>query len=64
MMVTPLALRPAQALEQRLDARRREHGGRLVEDQHLRLGHQRPGNLDALLQLDRQVADAVARAAP
>ena len=52
---------PANALEQRLDAGRREHRRRLVQDQHARVGDQRTGDLHALLRLDRQVADAPAR---
>jgi hypothetical protein len=52
-----LALERAEDLEQAIGLLRREHRGRLVEDQDLGAAMQRLEDLDALLQADRQVAD-------
>ena len=47
----------AQGLKQRLGFLRREHRGRLVEDQHLRLAVERLQDLDALLLAKGQLPD-------
>ena len=57
----PVPLEALDALEQRLDARWRQHGRRLVKDQQPGVRDQRAGDLHPLLRLDRQVADAPAR---
>ncbi len=51
----------AQRLEQVLDLRRAERRGRLVEDQDVRAAVEQLEDLDPLLGVDRQVADALAR---
>ena len=51
----------AQRLEQRLRLLRREHRGRLVEDQDPRLAVERLQDLDALLLAERELPDARAR---
>ena len=45
---------------QRLLAGRSSPAGQLVQQQQLRLGHQRPGHLDALLPLDRAAPERAA----
>jgi hypothetical protein len=52
-----LRLERAQHAEQLLGLLRREHGGRLVEDQDLRAVVERLEDLDPLLLADRQVLD-------
>ena len=47
----------AQRVEQQLGALLAERGGRLVEDQHARLGEQRPGDLDQLALGERQLLE-------
>jgi hypothetical protein len=49
-----------QSAEQPLDRLRLQHGGRLIEDQQPRRGHQRPQNLDALPLTHRQVVHGLA----
>ena len=49
---------PAQGGEQHLDLLRRQHRGRLVHDEQLRLLQQAAHDLHALALADRQVADA------
>ncbi len=46
---------PAQHVEEQPGLLRRQHGGRLVEDQHLRLAVQRLQDLDPLEDADREV---------
>ena len=48
---------PSQGGEQAFDLRRRKRRGRLVEDDDARAGEQDAGDLDQLLQSDRQVAE-------
>ena len=48
----------AQRREQRLGLLRREHRGRLVEDQDARVAVERLQDLDALALADREIADA------
>ena len=47
----------AADVEQRADLRRRQHGGRLVEHQQLRIAHQALHDLGALALAHRQFAD-------
>ena len=54
-MAQPSLRQPAQGLEQPLDLLRRQHRGRLVHDQQLRLLQQAAHDLDALPLADRQV---------
>jgi hypothetical protein len=56
-MVRPLALEPLEHDEEQVGFLRREHGGRLVEDQELRILHERADDLDALPLADRQLPD-------
>ena len=51
----------AQRLEERARLLRRQHGGRLVEDQDARVAVERLEDLDALLLADRELPDAGAR---
>ena len=60
-MLRPLALEPDQNAEQPLDLRRRQGGGRLVEDDDARAGEQHAGELDELLHADREIAEPRAR---
>ena len=53
MMAVPAASQLAQHAEQLLRLLRRQHRGRLVEDQHLRVAVERLQDLDALLLADR-----------
>ena len=53
----PLALEPLEHDEEQVGLLRREHGGRLVEDQELRILHERADDLDALPLADRQLPD-------
>ena len=55
-IAAPLLAQRAHDLEQPLDLRARERGGRLVHDQHARVEAQRLGDLDDLLVGDRQAA--------
>ena len=55
-------LEASQPPKERLDAAWRQHRGRLVEDQEARIGDKRAGDLNALLQLDRQIANTVPEA--
>ncbi len=48
----------AQRLEQRAGLLRRQHRGRLVQDQHARVAVERLEDLDALLLADRELPDA------
>ncbi len=54
-------LQPDQDLLELRDALRREHRGRLVQDQHARAAPQRLDDLDLLLLTEREVARARAR---
>ena len=56
-----LAAELADDREQLVDLLRREHRGRLVEDEQLRSAVQHLQDLDALLQSERDVLDASAR---
>ena len=56
----PLLAQLATTREQRLDLLRREHAGRLVEDDEPGAGHQHLQDLDALALADRQVPDQCA----
>ena len=56
-----LGRQPAQRLEQLLDLLRRQHRGRLVHDQQLRVLQQAAHDLDALALADRQRVHARAR---
>ena len=58
MTVRPSCDDLAQRLEQRVRLVGREHRGRLVEDQHLRLFVERLQDLDALALADRELPDA------
>ena len=51
----------AHRLEERLRLLRRQHGGRLVEDQDLRLAVERLQDLDALLLAERELPDTRVR---
>ena len=51
------ALEPLEHDEELVGLLRREHGGRLVEDEELRILHQRAHDLDALALADRQPPD-------
>ena len=55
-----LVAQAAQHGEQPLDLRRRQRRGRLVQDDDPRAGEQHAGELDQLLQADRQPAHAAA----
>ena len=55
------ALELDQHFEQPLDFRRRQGGGRLVEDDDPRAGEQHAGKLDELLHADRKIAEPRAR---
>ena len=57
----PLVRHAAQRLEQHLRLLRREHRGRLVQDQDARVPIERLEDLDALLLAERQLPDARAR---
>ena len=60
-MLRPPSRMLPQHREEPLDLRRRQRRGRLVEDDDARAGEQDAGDLDELLQADRQVADAPLR---
>ena len=53
----PGRLELAHDLHQLVGLLRREHRGRLVEDEHLGVARERLDDLDALLHADRQVLD-------
>ena len=53
----PGRLELAHDLHQLVGLLRREHGGRLVEDEHLRVARERLDDLDALLHADGQILD-------
>ena len=53
----PLGAQPLQHDEHLGDVRRRERGGRLVQDEHARVARQRLGDLDHLAARERQVLD-------
>ena len=55
-MARPLLDQPAHQLRQLLDALRRQHRGRLVEDQHAAAAQQRLDDLDLLLLAERELA--------
>ena len=61
MIDMPSLRQRAQDLEQLRRLLRREHGGRLVEDQDVRLAVERLQDLDALLLADGDVLDARVR---
>ena len=52
-----LLLERAKQLEQRIGLGRRQHGGRLVEDEDVGAAIERLQDLDALLQADGEIAD-------
>ena len=55
-----LGLQPLQHDEELVGLLRRQHRGRLVEDQEFRILHQRAHDLDALALADRQLPDLAA----
>ena len=57
----PLAFELDQNFEQPLDFRRRQSGGRLVENDDPRAREKHAGKLDELLHADRKVAEPGAR---
>ena len=60
MTVRPCSTSERMATNSSCDLLRREHGGRLVEDQDAGVAVERLEDFDALLLADRQRADAAA----
>ena len=56
----PLGAQLAHQRQQFLDLRRRQHGRRLVEDQHVGAAIEKAQNFENLTHLHRRVGDATA----